>query len=427
MRRRLVLAQLTVFGTISVLILAYTAFGLLGVKLRHRPFPVTVQLRTGGGIFDGAEVAYRGVGVGRVTSAEPGRDGVTLTLSIDSGTRIPRNAVAHVYALSAVGEQYLDLVPTGPSDDHLRAGDVIPASRTTTPLKTATVLYDLERFVDSLDARDLQILGREGAAAFADTGPQLRSILVNASTVLDQLARSQGATDALLRDGATLLRGAAEHAGDFDTFARSLRQLSATLAASTPTISRIVDEAVPTTLLVDRLVRANGGAIGVLLGNLATLSDIQTARVPGLKALLVAVPRFGELAPSIVRGGVTQGVINLNATGQLCPTGVPMTSPVSGTRSPLRAVSCTSPAVPRGAAYAPRPGGGTQAQSGGATVIGPSARTAAGGAQVGSYDPGTGLVTTADGGLVRLGTNGGQQELLGARSWQSLLLAVAGR
>lgn len=419
MKRRTVISQLLVFGAISILIVGYTLFSLLGITITDKPFYVTVHLNTGGGIFDGAEVAYRGVSVGSVSSTELGTDGVTLRLKIDHGTRIPIRSTAHIYDLSPVGEQYVDLVPdasAGPNPSYLHGGSVIAADRTTTPLQISTVLYDTEQFVDSLDPGDLSILGREGATAFAGTGPQLSSILDNASSILSQLSDTQDATERILANSALLLQGARAHAGDFGTFAASLRALSGTLAASTPTIEKFFAQAGPTAQLIDTLVRENGSAVGVLLGNLATLSQIQVARIPALRALLVAVPEFGQKAPGLANGDALTGVLNFNLDQALCPSGVPLTNPISGDRTPLKSVGCVG--LPRGAANAPAPAGATTTQSGSETPLRSASST-----RVAGYDPATGMV---DGGQVRLGTDGGQYQVAGDRSWATLLTAVAG-
>ena len=318
MRRRVVIVQLLVFGAISVLIVGYTLFSLLGISVTNKPFEVTVQLETGGGIFDGAEVAYRGVSVGTVNHTTLKKDGVTLSLQIKHGTRIPVASTAHIYDLSPVGEQYVDLVPNDPADGsgdsgggadpaYLRAGSVIPEAQTTTPLQISTVLYDAEQLIDSLNPADLSILGTEGAKAFGDTGPQLSSILDNATTIMNQLSQTQDATARLLANSALLLHGAQTHASDFDTFASSLQALSGTLASATPKIETFLNQAAPTTELIDTLVRENAPAAGVLLGNLATLSQIQVARIPALKAVLVAVPEFGKRAPELVNGNALDG------------------------------------------------------------------------------------------------------------------------
>jgi phospholipid/cholesterol/gamma-HCH transport system substrate-binding protein len=270
------------------------------------------------------------------------------------------------------------------------------------------VLYDLQRFVSSIDRHDVQILATEGAKAFAGTGPQLKSLLADTATIIAALTSTQDNTGRLLHNSAALLDTAAAHAGDFDQFAASLAALSRTLASSTPELDRFLQQAAPTTALFDKLIVDNGAAIGVLLGNLATVSGIQVARIPGLQALLVAVPEFGSLTARTVDGGALRGVLNFNADQAVCPSGVPLRNPLASGRSALRAADCTAIALPRGAANAPRPGATT-------------ARAA-----VGAYDAQSGLVATGDSAPTRLGVTGGQQELMGDRSWQAMLLAVTG-
>jgi hypothetical protein len=81
----------------------------------------------------------------------------------------------------------------------------------------------------------------------------------------------------------------------------------------------------------------------------------------------------------------------------------------------------------RGAANAPRASSSTGTNAERAVPLGASARpTASGDGQVGGYDASTGLLSTGDGTLLRLGTNGGQDVLLGSNSWQAMLLAVTG-
>lgn len=413
MKRNMVLAQLLVFAAISLLVIGYAVFGLLHVKLTNKPFPVTVDLANAGGIFDGAEVAYRGVEVGRVSSVDLHTDGVTVTLAINAGTKVPDNAIAHVYDLSAVGEQYVDLEPPAhPSSSYLHSGSRIRRGHTTTPLETATVLYDLEQFISSIHAKDLQVIGREGALAFQGTGPQLRSILIDTTRLVDQLSSSEDSTVRLLDNASVLLHGAATHTSDFDRFSRSLAALSRTLAARTPTISKLLRQGEPTTRLVNSLITENGSAVATMLANLATFSQIQVARVPGLRSLLVAVPTFGQLAPTVVHNGVLLGAANIDQDQPLCNTGIPLTSPISGTKTPVRGAQC-GPQLVRGAANAPRP-------------VGASARPTGSGTEIGTYDPSTGVVATSNGRLYRLGVDGGQTAIFGGNSWQALLLAGTG-
>lgn len=427
MRRNIVFAQLVIFAVISALIISYTVFGVIGADPTADPIKVTMQLRTGGGVYDGAEVAYRGVDVGRVESVELGRDGVTVVLSINEGTRIPADLTAHIYDLSVAGEQYVDLVPRRADGPLLASGAVIPASRTTTPVTTATVLYDVELLVNSINPNDVRTVGRELAAAFAGTGPQLRQILDSGSSLIRQLAKSKEAMVRLVRNGNVVLDTVVRHARDFKTFADSLQALTATLKTSTPAIEKIIRQGPSTTRLVNQIITENGSAAAVLMGNLVTFGGIQVANIPGLRALLVAVPEFGRRLPKVVHNGAIQAGLLVNYNQRVCSYGVPLTSPLSGIRSKIYQAGCAQPGLlTRGAANAPPPvasPGSASSSSVGEQLRSPSARaTRSGNAQVGTYDPQHGLIETSDGRTVRLGANGGQDQIFGDKAWQTLLL-----
>ena len=85
----------------------------------------------GGGIYENANVTYRGVTVGRVEGVGLTNDGVVAHMRLNSGTPVPDNVTATVKSVSAVGEQYIDLVPPeNPSPAKLRNGANIGQDRT---------------------------------------------------------------------------------------------------------------------------------------------------------------------------------------------------------------------------------------------------------------------------------------------------------
>jgi phospholipid/cholesterol/gamma-HCH transport system substrate-binding protein len=330
------------------------------------------------------------------------RDRVTLTLSVDAGRRIPANSLAHVYALSVVGEQYLDFVPTSDSGPYLHAGSVVPATQTTTPLETSTVLLDLEQWLKSLDPHDVTTVSSELATAFGGAGSELRQILSSGEVLTDELSRSQPAYLDLLRTSHTLLDTAAAHAGDLSTFASSLLALSATLKDVTPAETRLVDQAPSTTQLIDGIVKDNAASAAVVLDNLATLSRIQDVNVPAFAALLSAVPETGRLVPLVVRNGSIQAAALFNYTEPVCAYGAPLPSPLDPHRAAAKDVACPDPQpgeLVRGADNAPRP----------------------------TSAPNSGYLVTDSGQVVQLGWNGGQDDVLGADSWTSLIVSGGAR
>ena len=403
MNTRRVYVQLAIFAMLAVFVVYYTLFNVVGVTIIDHPYRVTVQLVRSGGTYDGSDVTYRGAHVGRVTNVSLHPDGVTLTLAIDQGAKIPKRAIAHVYNLSVVGEQYVDFVADGEGGPYLSGGSVVPSAQTALPVPTATLLFDLGQWVKSLDPKKVAAISHELGEAYRNAGPQLRQILTSGADIVDQLAAVQGRTVDLLKNSSILLDTALAHADDFAVFSKSLRELSQTINASTPTIRAFLADGAATTALVNNLIRANTTAAGVLVGNLATFSQIQVANIPGWKGLLVAVPEFGRLAPLVIKDGVLHGAAIFNYDNPVCTYAGGLSSPLRTTRTPVHPVTCADPQpgeLARGAANAPR--------------------------QVTTFDPESGTVASADGQVATLGYTGGQQTLVGPESWKSLVLSVAG-
>ena len=88
-------------------------------------YTLTAELPASGGLYETANVTYRGITIGKVTDVEPTRSGAKATMSIDSRYKIPIDAVADVHSVSAVGEQYLDLVSNGDPGKYLADGATI--------------------------------------------------------------------------------------------------------------------------------------------------------------------------------------------------------------------------------------------------------------------------------------------------------------
>ena len=153
----------------------------------------------------------------------------------------------------------------------------------------------------------------------------------------------------------------------------------------------------------------------VLVGGTGIATDERLGRTSLWRRLMIR-PEFGALV----------GAANINQDQALCNTGLPLSNPISGRRSKIYAVTC-GPSLVRGAANSPRAASGAGPSAGSSVPLGPSAApTSVGNRQVGRYDSSTGLVSLSDGSLLRLGTNGGQDVLLGPNSWQAMLLAVTG-
>jgi len=122
---RLTKIQLTIFAVVTVICVgAISAFYLhLPAAVGIGAYQITADFKAGGGLYQNANVTYRGVTIGRVEEVGLGNDAVVATMRLNTDTQVPDNVTATVKSVSAVGEQYIDLVPPeNPSKGVLRDG-----------------------------------------------------------------------------------------------------------------------------------------------------------------------------------------------------------------------------------------------------------------------------------------------------------------
>jgi len=166
--------RLFLFSLIAVVGIVYVGGTYAGLDrlFFSRGYRVTVQLADSGGIFTNAEVTYRGVAIGRVTELHLSDTGIDVVLDIEDGTPpIPANAKAVVANRSAVGEQYVDLVPPNDSAPYLADGSVISRDHTTIPPGPEVLLSNVDNLVTSVPTDSLRTVVDELDQAFRGTGP----------------------------------------------------------------------------------------------------------------------------------------------------------------------------------------------------------------------------------------------------------------
>src|SRR6185312_5598167 len=133
MHDRLTKIQLVIFAVITVITLTVMAIFYLRLPATFGigTYGVSADFIAGGGLYKNANVTYRGVAVGRVEAVELSNTGVTAQMRLNSGTPIPPNVSATVRSVSAIGEQYIDLVPpANPAPGKLHNGAKIDRANT---------------------------------------------------------------------------------------------------------------------------------------------------------------------------------------------------------------------------------------------------------------------------------------------------------
>lgn len=303
MIKRSVRIQLVVFTVVAVAAVGYGAFRFAGVDtLVKPPYTVYAQFEHFGGIYPQAGVDLLGVRVGEVRALRVGPgNGTTVEMVIDHGVRIPAEATATVRTRSALGEQYVSLVPKRAGGPALGDGSVIPIRDTAGPPRVDVMLRNLNGFAASLPKRDLAISLTEAAAAMGDLGPTLQQLLDDTDALTrSSLANLEDQT-ALLEDSLIVLTTQVQAGAEIKRFSAELAGLTRRMRELDPTFAQVFAHGIQASGEVVDLLEANERALPVLLTNLLALTDVAAPRLQPLRKTLVLFPWVLELAATTAR------------------------------------------------------------------------------------------------------------------------------
>lgn len=298
---RRIRVQLAVFLAITLLGVSFVGarYAQLDRLFSDQSYAVTAHFPDSGGIFVGAEVTYRGVGVGRVSDMQLTADGIDVVLDIENDrSDIPRDVTAVVANRSVVGEQYIDLQPASDSGPYLEDGSQIALDNTKVPLSTTKLLIDMDQLVNSVDKDNLRTVVSELGLAFKGAGQDLGTIIDTGNAFIEAADANFGVTAALIRDSRKVLATQIDSRSDIRTFARRLALLSDTFVESDEDLRTVIDEGGATARVIRAFIAENADDLGALINNLLTTNRIVLAQLDGLESVLV-------LYPYAVEGGYT--------------------------------------------------------------------------------------------------------------------------
>jgi phospholipid/cholesterol/gamma-HCH transport system substrate-binding protein len=311
--------RLIAFAVLSAVGIIYITASYLGFidRVLGRGLTVYATLPSSGGLFEGSEVSYRGVKIGKVKEMNTSRDGVELVLALEEGTRLPADSPMYVHNLSAVGEQYLDFEPADDEGPYVEDGARLEGSEDSLPTDEADLLVSLNAFVKSVDEENLQVTVAELGDMFADTGEPLQRLLDNGSRFIDEAAAHSDETTALLDNGLTVLGTQQDNSENIASFSRDLKLLTEALANSDQDVRQVLQGTPGTARELDALLTDLEPTLPVLLGNAVSINQVAVAHLAGLEQLLVSYPRVIGAGPS---GSTADGYGHVNLQFDSSPT-----------------------------------------------------------------------------------------------------------
>ncbi|MGZ4475156.1 MAG: MCE family protein [Nocardioides sp.] len=415
--------QLAIFALITLVGVSFVGarYARLDRLVFDNSYRVVAHFAESGGIFQGAEVSYRGVSVGQVSDMRLTAKGVDVVLDIqNSGGRIPSNTRAVVADRSAVGEQYVELQPQTKAGPYLGDGSQIPEAMTQTPISTTKLLTDLDSTVNSVNKKSMQTVVNELGKAFNNTGGDLGRLIDSSNSFITTANDNVDLTTRLLEESSTVLDTQIAKTSDIKSFSRDLSLFSTTLAGSDKDLRRVIENGSATANQLRTFLEQNKVDLGSLINNLVTTGEVTGAHINGTEMILVVYPYVVAGGYTVVDKDPKTGLYDahfgmiLTQDPPVCHKGYEGTNKRGpydrGNRPMATNAHCAEPQSatdPRGAAWAPRGRAGAAYRA----------------PVVGTYDASTGKVDYTDHSPSDSVTyTGGAASIMGEESWKWLLL-----
>jgi phospholipid/cholesterol/gamma-HCH transport system substrate-binding protein len=286
--------QLAIFSVIAVLAMALMSLHFM--KLPARMFgvgryTVTVELPKTGGLYGSSNVTYRGVEVGRVEAVNLTDTGVKAVLSLKSGIDIPSDLQAQVHSQSAIGEQYILLLPRNASSPPLKDGDVIPLADTSVPPDINVILSQVVTGLQAVPHDNLKTVIDESYTAVGGLGPELTRV-VNGSIDLSIEARKNlDPLIALIEQSKPVLDSQTNTSDAIQSWASNLATVTTELKTHDAAVAGNLDKGGPAFGEARQLIERLQPTLPILLANLVSVGQVALTYQPNVEQLLVLLPQ----------------------------------------------------------------------------------------------------------------------------------------
>jgi phospholipid/cholesterol/gamma-HCH transport system substrate-binding protein len=311
MLTRVIKIQLVLLAAVAVI-----AVVVLGVYYLRIPslvgigrYTLYVDLPQSGGLYRTANVTYRGITIGKVAGVEPTRRGARATLSVDDAYQIPANASANVHSVSAVGEQYLDLVSTSNRGPYLQNGQTI--TKSTVPGPIGPALDAAERGLAVLPKDKIASLLRETSQAVGGLGPSLQRLVDATGAIAHDFKGSIDDINDIIARSAPIIDSQADSGAAIARWAANLNTLVAQTAQQDQTLRRILANAAPTADQVNATFNDVRDSLPQTLANVEVVLEMLKRYNHGLEQVLVLLPQFGAIAQTVTAAFPGQAALGI--------------------------------------------------------------------------------------------------------------------
>ncbi|MBV8346112.1 MAG: MCE family protein [Mycolicibacterium sp.] len=296
---RFIRIQLAIFAVLTIAAVVALAWYYLRVPTLAGigQYTLHAELPSSGGLYATANVTYRGITIGKVTDVKPTRYGARATLRIDDGYKIPADATANVHSVSAIGEQYLDLVSTNNPRTYLSDGQTI--TKGSVPAEIGPGLDTVNRGLAVLPTDKIAGLLDESAKAIGGLGPSLQRLVDSTQQVVAEFRANQGGITDIVTHAAPIIDSQVNSGDDIGRWAANLNNLAAQTAGNDTTLRHSITSAPPTLDAFADVLNQVRDALPQTLANLEIVLDMLKRYHDGVEQVLVILPEGTAVAQTV--------------------------------------------------------------------------------------------------------------------------------
>ena len=210
-------------------------------------------------------------------------------MSIANRFKIPIDATAHVHSVSAVGEQYLDLVSVGNPGTYFSPGQTI--TNGTVPTEIGPALDATNRGLAVLPKDKIAALLDETAQAVGGTGPALQRLVDATQAIVSDFKTNISDIDDIIQNAGPIIDSQVNSGDAIERWAHNLNILAAQFARTGPAPEKCSVPSGTDRRSGQRGIQRRPRVAAADLANLEIVLEMLKRYHKGVEQLLVAYPQ----------------------------------------------------------------------------------------------------------------------------------------
>ena len=204
---------------------------------------------------------------------------------------------ANVHSVSAVGEQYLDLVSEGKAHGFFSPGQTM--TKGTVPSEIGPALDTANRGLAVLPKDKIGQLLDETAEAVGGLGPALQRLVDSTQAIVGDFKTNINQVDDIIQNSAPILDSQAVSSNAIERWAHNLNILGAQTAQQDSHLKSVLTQAAPTADQLNSVFSDVREALPQTLANLEIVIDMLKRYHPAVEQILVLLPQLGSIVQAI--------------------------------------------------------------------------------------------------------------------------------